>query len=86
MTFNGKDKRGTMTQITQFFAESSLDLAAARSHEEEDKNGNPTQAVFLTINVPEKVELNQLEISINELAQEMSLDCTIERMQELTTA
>ncbi|ACA86458.1 MULTISPECIES: glycine cleavage system protein R [Shewanella] len=86
VTFNGKDQRGTMRKITQFLAERSLDLAAVRSHAEEDENGNPTQAVFLTINVPEKVELEKLEISINELAQEMSLDCTIERMRELTTA
>lgn len=85
VTFNGKDQRGTMRKITQFLAERSLDLAAVRSHAEEDENGNPTQAVFLTINVPEKVELEKLEISINELAQEMSLDCTIERMRELTT-
>ncbi|NRD74192.1 glycine cleavage system transcriptional repressor [Shewanella sp. VB17] len=86
VTFNGKDKRGTMKKITQFLAERSLDLAAMRSHAEEDKNGDPTQAVFLTINVPEKIELDKLELSIHELAQDMSLNCTIERMQEFTAA
>lgn len=81
VTFTGQDQRGTMKKITQFLAERSLDLAAMRSHAEEDAQGNPCQHVFLTINVPEKVELDKLESSINELAAEMSLDCIIERMQ-----
>ena len=85
VTFTGQDQRGTMRKITQFLADRSLDLAAVRSHAEEDAQGNPSQHVFLTINVPEKVELDKLETSINELASEMSLDCIIERMQGITS-
>ncbi|WP_394205438.1 glycine cleavage system protein R [Shewanella waksmanii] len=81
VTFNGKDQRGTMKKITQFLADRSLDLAAVRSHAEEDSQGSPIQNVFLTINVPEKVDIDKLEISINDLAAEMSLSCQIERMQ-----
>ncbi|QLE85432.1 glycine cleavage system transcriptional repressor [Shewanella sp. Scap07] len=81
VTFNGKDQRGTMKRITQFLADRSLDLAAVRSHAEEDSDGNPTQNVFLTINVPEKVDIDKLEVSIAELATDMSLSCHIERMQ-----
>lgn len=85
VTFTGQDQRGTMKKITQFLADRSLDLAAVRSHAEEDDQGNPTQNVFLTINVPEKVELDKLEVSINEIATELSLECVIERMQGIST-
>ncbi|QFU23021.1 glycine cleavage system transcriptional repressor [Shewanella eurypsychrophilus] len=86
VTFTGQDQRGTMKKITQFLADRSLDLGAVRSHSEEDSQGKPTQNVFLTINVPEKVELDKLETSINELASDMSLNCMIERMQGITTS
>ncbi|BDM64791.1 glycine cleavage system protein R [Shewanella sp. NFH-SH190041] len=81
VTFHGQDQRGTMTQITQFLAARSLDLAAVRSHAEEDDQGHSIQTVVLAINIPEKVVLETLEHSIHQLAQDMSLDCSIKRMQ-----
>ncbi len=84
VTFSGQDQRGTMKKITQFLADRSLDLAAVRSHADEDNQEKPTQHVFLTINIPEKVDMAKLETSINKLASEMSLDCTIKLMQGIT--
>lgn len=81
ITFSGRDQRGTMGKITQFMAERSLDIAAVKSHAEEDESGNPTQNINLTINVPEKVDIDKLEVGILELATELTLECTIERMQ-----
>lgn len=83
--FTGKDQRGTMKHITQFLADRSLDLAAVRSHSEELPNGEQTQNVSLTINIPEKVELEKLEQSIYQLSQDMTLDCTIKRMEGMTS-
>ncbi len=85
VTFSGSNQRGTMKKITQFLADRSLDLAAVRSHADEDDQGDPSQNVFLTINVPEKVDLDKLETSINELADEVALDCSIKRMQGITS-
>ncbi|NMH67057.1 glycine cleavage system protein R [Shewanella salipaludis] len=79
--FNGKDQRGTMKRITQFLADRSLDLAAVRSYSEEVSADTQIQHVYLSINIPEKVELEKLEQSIHQLAQDMSLDCSIKRMQ-----
>jgi glycine cleavage system transcriptional repressor len=62
-------------------ADRSLDLAAVRSHAEETADGEPIQNVFLAINVPEKVDIEQLEQNIIELAEELNLSCNIERMQ-----
>ncbi|GIU50900.1 glycine cleavage system protein R [Shewanella sairae] len=81
IAFSGRDQRGTMKKITQFMAERSLDIAAVKSHAEEDESGNPTQNIQLTINVPEKVDVDKLEVGISELATELTLECTIERMQ-----
>ncbi|ABV87301.1 glycine cleavage system protein R [Shewanella pealeana] len=81
VNFSGLDQRGTMKKITQFLADRSLDLAAVKSHAEADATGRPTQNISLTINVPEKVDLDKLEIGLNELADELSLECAIERMQ-----
>ncbi|MCG9714667.1 glycine cleavage system transcriptional repressor [Shewanella insulae] len=85
VTFNGTDQRGTMKRITQFLADRSLDLAAVRSHAEETPDGEPVQNVFLTINVPEKVDIEKLEQTIAALAEEMNLSCHIERMQGIET-
>ncbi|MEI6858861.1 MAG: ACT domain-containing protein [Shewanella sp.] len=85
VTFSGQDQRGTMKKITQFLADRSLDLAVVRSHAGEDGQDKPTQHVFLTINIPEKVDMAKLETNINELASEMSLDCIIKRMQGITS-
>ena len=85
VTFNGQDQRGTMKSITQFLADRSLDLAAVRSHAEETSEGQPVQNVFLAINVPEKVDIDKLELSIEELAKEMDLTCHIKRMQDKET-
>lgn len=85
VTFNGKDQRGTMGRLTQFLADRSLDLAAVRSHAEENQDGEPVQNVSLTINVPEKVDIEKLELSLNQLASEMNLSCNIERMQGIET-
>ncbi|MCS6174429.1 glycine cleavage system protein R [Shewanella baltica] len=79
--FTGKDQRGTIKRITQFLADRSLDLAAVRSFSEELPDSEQTQNVSLTINIPEKVELEKLEQSIYQLAQDMTLDCTIRRME-----
>ncbi|MGS0682009.1 glycine cleavage system protein R [Shewanella sp. 125m-7] len=81
INFSGRDQRGTMRKITQFMAERSLDIAAVKSHAEEDASGNPTQNINLTINVPEKVDVDKLEVGVFELANELTLECTIERMQ-----
>lgn len=81
VSFNGQDQRGTMKRLTQFLADRSLDLAAVRSHAEETADGEPIQNVFLAINVPEKVDIEQLEQNIIELAEELNLSCNIERMQ-----
>ncbi|ABK47888.1 MULTISPECIES: glycine cleavage system protein R [Shewanella] len=83
--FTGKDQRGTMKLITQFLADRSLDLAAVRSFSEELDNGEQTQTISLTINIPEKVELEKLEKSIYQLSEEMALDCTIRRMEGTTS-
>ncbi|GIU06598.1 glycine cleavage system protein R [Shewanella sp. c952] len=81
VNFSGFDQRGTMKKITQFLADRSLDLGAVKSHAEEDDTGEPTQNISLTINVPEKVDLEKLEVSMHELAKELSLECTLEHMQ-----
>lgn len=81
VTFNGQDQRGTMKRISQFLADRSLDLGAVRSYSEELPDGSQTQHVFLAINIPEKVELDKLETSIQALAEEMTLTCNIKRMQ-----
>lgn len=78
VSVNGQDQRGTMKRITEFLADRSLDLAAVRSHADDD---NLTQTILFTINVPEKVDLVKLENSIHELATELSLDCSINHMQ-----
>ncbi|MCG9696783.1 ACT domain-containing protein [Shewanella sp. Isolate11] len=85
VTLNGQDQRGTMGKLTQFLADRSLDLAAVRSHAEENAQGEPIQTVSLTINVPEKVEIDKLELSLHELAHQMNLSCSIERMQGIET-
>lgn len=84
--FTGKDQRGTMKRITQFLADRSLDLAAVRSYSEELSGAEQSQNVSLTVNIPEKVELEKLEQSIYQLSQEMALDCTIKRMQGTTAS
>ncbi|MCL1126956.1 glycine cleavage system protein R [Shewanella surugensis] len=84
VTFNGVDQRGTMQKITQFLADQSLDLAAVRSYSEEQA-GSPIQHVFLSINVPETATVDTLEVNINQLAHELSLQCTIQRMQDVST-
>ena len=81
VNFSGFDQRGTMKKITQFLADRSLDLGAVKPHAEEDDTGEPTQNISLTINVPEKVDLEKLEVSMHELAKELSLECTLEHMQ-----
>lgn len=81
VNFNGNDQRGTMKKITQFLADRSLDLAAVKSHADEDEAGKPSQNISFTINVPEKVDLEKLEVGIHDLAKEMSLECTLEHMQ-----
>ncbi|QDE31394.1 MULTISPECIES: glycine cleavage system protein R [Shewanella] len=78
--FNGEDQRGTMKSITQFLADRGLDLAAVRSHAD-DNNNLKTQSIILAINIPDKVNLLKLEQGIYELAESMSLECTIKRMQ-----
>ncbi|NKF52570.1 glycine cleavage system transcriptional repressor [Shewanella sp. WXL01] len=80
VAFNGEDQRGTMNTITQFLADRSLDLAAVRSHADDDSDLN-TQTILLSINIPEKVDLAKLEVSIKQLAEQLSLECTIKRMQ-----
>ena len=77
VSVNGKDQRGTMKSITEFLADRSLDLAAVRSHADEDL----TQNILFTINVPEKVDLIKLEKSIHQLATELELECSINHMQ-----
>lgn len=78
--FNGEDQRGTMKSITQFLAERGLDLAAVRSHADDNDNLK-TQSILLAINIPDKINLLKLEQGIHELAESMSLECTIKRMQ-----
>lgn len=80
VTISGEDQRGTMKTITQFLAERSLDLAAVRSHAD-DNEGLQTQSIFLAINIPDKVDLTKLETSIYQLAEEMNLECSIKLMQ-----
>ncbi|GGB63642.1 glycine cleavage system transcriptional repressor [Shewanella inventionis] len=82
--FNGEDQRGTMKSITQFLAERGLDLAAVRSHAD-DNDHLKTQSILLAINIPDKVDLLQLEQGIHELAESLSLECTIKRMQGIAT-
>ncbi|MFQ6372365.1 glycine cleavage system protein R [Shewanella sp. YIC-542] len=86
VTFNGQDQRGTMRNITQFLAERSLDLAMVRSFAEELSDGQQTQHLMFTINVPEKVDVEQLEKSLHALATELSLSCTIRCMQGVPVA
>lgn len=84
VTFNGVDQRGTMQKITQFLADQSLDLAAVRSYSEDDQTDGPIQHVYLSINVPEIAALDTLELNINQLANELSLACSIQRMQDIS--
>ncbi len=85
VTLNGQDQRGTMGKLTQFLADRSLDLASVRSHAEENQQGESTQTISLIVNVPEKVDIDKLEITLDELAQELNLSCNIERMQGIET-
>lgn len=84
ITFNGVDKRGTMQKITQFLADRALDLAAVRSYAEESHTAKPIQHIFLSINVPDSVELAALKSEINHLADEMALDCQITQMLDVS--
>ena len=83
VSFQGEDQRGTMKRVTEFLAEKSLDLAAVRSHAD-DKENIKTQSILLSINIPDHINLEQLEQSIYDLANNMSLECTIKHMQGLT--
>lgn len=85
VVFKGLDKRGTINKITSFLAQRSLDLAAVRSHSGLDENQQPFQRIFLAINVPDRVDLDSLENTINELSAELELTSTIKRMQSMTT-
>jgi len=69
-----------MKSITQFLAERGLDLAAVRSHAD-DNDSLKTQSILLAINIPDKINLLKLEQGIHELAESMSLECSIKRMQ-----
>ncbi|MGB0894098.1 MAG: glycine cleavage system protein R [Parashewanella sp.] len=73
-TFSGQDQRGTMKAITEFLAEKSLDLASMKSHAE-TANGEPTQQIQLSINVPNNLPLDTLESDITAFAHSLSLDC-----------
>jgi glycine cleavage system transcriptional repressor len=84
VSFNGEDQRGTMQKITEFLAAQSLDLAAVRSHADGSAN-SLTQSVYLAINIPEQIDLQQLEHSIHSLAASLSLECSIKRMQGIAT-
>ena len=83
VSFQGEDQRGTMKRVTEFLAEKSLDLAAVRSHADDNENIK-TQSILLSINIPDHINLEQLEQSIYDLANNMSLECTIKHMQGLT--
>ncbi|WP_417760571.1 glycine cleavage system protein R [Shewanella sp.] len=79
VTLQGQDQRGTMRKITTFLAERSLDLGAVRSFSTDDDAN--TQHLFLAINIPENVNLEDLEQSIAAEAQSLNLSCSIKRMQ-----
>jgi glycine cleavage system transcriptional repressor len=80
VTFTGEDQRGTIKKITEFLAAKTMDLAAVRSHAGEDDN-TLIQSVFLAINIPEHIDLQQLEFDIHSLAASLTLQCSIKRMQ-----
>ena len=80
VNFEGKNQRGTMRQITEFLASQSLDLAAVRSHAEENSNAEQIQSVYFAINIPENADLDGLEQGIHDLANTMSLNCHIKLM------
>lgn len=84
VNFTGKDQRGTMKHITEFLAAQSLDLAAVRSHAD-DTDNTLTQSILLAINIPEHIDLQQLELSIHSLADTLALQCNIKRMQGIAT-
>ncbi|MCH1921037.1 glycine cleavage system transcriptional repressor [Shewanella sp. A3A] len=79
VTLHGLDQRGTLRKITAFLAERSLDLGAVRSFSTDDDAN--TQHLFLAINIPENVNLEDLEQSIAAEAQALNLSCSIKRMQ-----
>ncbi|QSX35301.1 glycine cleavage system transcriptional repressor [Shewanella avicenniae] len=78
VTLQGQDQRGTLRKITEFIADRSLDLGAVRSFAT-DENQN-TQHLFLAINIPENVDLEELEQSIATVAGNLNLTCSIKRM------
>lgn len=82
--FEGQDQRGTMQKITEFLASQSLDLAAVRSHAEENAKLGKMQHVYFAINIPEHKNLVELEQGIEKLAKSMSLNCHIKLMQDIT--
>lgn len=83
VNFEGQDQRGTMQKITEFLASQSLDLAAIRSHAEENPTQGKIQSVYFAINIPPDVNHEQLEQGIHELAKTMSLNCHIKLMQDI---
>lgn len=79
VNLHGLDQRGTMRKVTEFIAERSLDLGAVRSFSTDDDAN--TQHLYLAINIPEHVDLEELEHAIATEAQSLNLTCSIKRMQ-----
>lgn len=92
VSFNGNDHRGTMTAITQFLADRSLDLAIVRSHADmitstdEVDTEKPSQNIFIAIHVPANADVEQLEQEIEQLANQLSLTCSIARVQNIESS
>jgi glycine cleavage system transcriptional repressor len=80
VTFTGEDQRGTMQKITEFLAAKNLDLAAVRSHADQEET-TLSQSILLAINIPEHIDLQQFELDIHSLAGSLTLQCSIKRMQ-----
>ncbi|QIZ76909.1 glycine cleavage system protein R [Ferrimonas lipolytica] len=79
--FEGEDKRGTMRKITQFLADRELSLAGFSSHADKDDDISGLQQLEVRINLTSKVDLDDLEQSLQALAQQIGLSCNITRME-----
>ncbi|GLS84282.1 glycine cleavage system protein R [Paraferrimonas haliotis] len=73
ISLKGPDRLGTMSELTQFFAEQELELSGLRSLAL--KNGQ--QELHFSLNLPPQADSNKLSQQLEELATSLSLTCQI---------
>lgn len=84
--FEGKDQRGTMQKITKIIASHSLDIAAVRSHAEENLETGQIQSVYFAINIPTNIDIEKVKQALTDVANELDLACRMKILQSLKNA